>query len=202
MDRVGVFGGTFDPPHYGHLLVAETAADQLGLDVVVFVPAGDAYHKQGVTESAHRLAMTRLAVDGNPRFVVSDVDVRRDGATYTIDTLTALHGRYPEADLVFITGSDVLPELPSWRNIEGCLAIAEFAVAVRTPGTMPHPPPGINAERLRVFTMVAAGGSSTSIRAAVRAGRTVRYATPDPVVDYIDTNMLYRDEVTASASPW
>ena len=113
--RLGVMGGTFDPIHYGHLVAASEAASAFGLDKVLFVPTGEPWQKQTITDANHRLAMTKLAIAGNSLFEISTVDVRRSGPTYTIDTLREIHESNPEADIYFITGADSIAQIDSWN---------------------------------------------------------------------------------------
>jgi nicotinate (nicotinamide) nucleotide adenylyltransferase len=134
--RIGVFGGTFDPPHVGHLALAEWAREALRLDRVLFVPAGRPPHKgrRVLTPVAHRVAMTRLAVRGQRAFVVSALEARRNGPSFTVDTLRALRKREPGARIFLLMGADSLAEFPTWRDPAGILGFATLAVAAR-PGT-------------------------------------------------------------------
>ena len=133
MERIGVFGGTFDPPHVGHLALAEWATERLRLDRVVFVPAGSPPHKRGarLSSAAARLAMTRLAVRGNRRFVVSTLEVRSPGPSYTVETLRRLRARRPRGRWFLLIGSDSLDEFHTWREPDSILALATVVVAAR-----------------------------------------------------------------------
>lgn len=192
MPRLGLFGGTFDPPHLGHLAIAEHARQQLRLDRVLFMPSGRPPHKRdrALSPAADRLAMTRLAARGNPGFAVSAWEARGDGASYTVDTLRALAARRPGARLVLLIGEDSLEEFATWREPEAIRALAELAVAPRDggrPRRSRRPARGVvhlDAPRLDV--------SSSAIRAALRAGRSARYLVPDPVLAYIERRGLYR----------
>ena len=135
--RIGILGGTFDPPHLGHLLIAETARVALDLESVLFVPAGEPWLKSGqrITPASHRLHMVRIAVADNPRFCVSDCEIRRTGATYTVDTLRELRRAYPDdTELFFIVGSDVLDHFHRWKEPDEILALCRLAVIERPGG--------------------------------------------------------------------
>jgi len=131
---IGVFGGSFDPIHNGHLAAARYVLDALELDELIFVPAGDQWQKQEQTDAAHRLEMARRAIAGEPRFSVSDVDIARSGATFTYDTLTELAVQHPGDKLFFILGADAASGLASWRNATELLDLAQFVVVTR-PGS-------------------------------------------------------------------
>lgn len=136
MTRIGILGGTFDPPHIGHLLMAEFAADALGIDRVLFVPAANPPHKPGTVRvsAAHRLAMVSLAVGSNPLFALSLIDIDRPGPHYTVDLLGILCDQYPDAELYFILGSDSLRSLPQWRHPDELIRRARLAVVERPGG--------------------------------------------------------------------
>ena len=202
--RIGLFGGTFDPPHVGHLALAEWARDQLRLDHVLFVPAGRPPHKGRARLSPveHRVAMTRLAVRGNRAFAVSALETRRDGPSFTVDTLRALKRREPHAQIFLLMGADSLAEFHTWRDPEGIATFATLAVAGR-PGS-PGPKRRAGA-RGAAATRSGAGGrriawlrnpalevSSSAVRARLGSGRTVRYLVPDAVARYIARHRLYR----------
>jgi len=206
--RLGVLGGTFDPPHVGHLALAEQAREQLRLDRVLFIPAGDPWRKsqRAVTPAVHRLAMIRLAVAGNPAFAVDDSEVRRKGPTYSVDTLRELRARLATADeLYFVIGQDALADLPHWRDPAGIAALALIAVARRPfavlrAGSEPVEGPRADAEppalpfdasRLVRVEMPLIDVSSTDLRARARAGRSLRYLVPDAVAAYIREKGLY-----------
>jgi len=198
MARVGLLGGTFNPPHLGHLVCAQEACDQLQLGRVVLVPTRVPPHKvvhddPGV---AHRVSMCETAAAADPRLEVSLVDVRRDGPSYTVDTLRLLHADAPGDELTFIVGGDMAHSLPTWRDPEAVLALATMAVAARERISREAIVEGLAglpgaAERLRFFDMPRMDISSSLIRARVAAGRPVRYLVPDGVRAYIERERLY-----------
>jgi nicotinate-nucleotide adenylyltransferase len=196
--RVGILGGTFNPPHLGHLVCAQEAYLQLCLGRVVLIPARVPPHKQVDDEPGveHRLEMCRLAVAGDEgRFGVSDVEARRDGPSYTLDTLELLHARDPESELFLIVGADVAVGFGSWHEPERVLALATLAVAQR-PGTGREAVERALGEveggqRARFFDMPEIGISSTMLRERARTGEPTRYLLPDSVRSYIDRHRLY-----------
>jgi len=195
--RIGVFGGTFDPPHAGHLALAERARDELGLQRVLFMPAADPPHKRAHTPLAHRLAMTTLAVRGFPAFAVSDLEARRAGPSYTIDTLREMRRRHPGAELWLLLGEDSLRDLPTWRDPAGIAALARIAVAPR---------PGARAPRRAraAVTWLSAPAleiASHDLRARARRGESLRVLVPDAVIAYARRHRLYRGARPAAARP-
>jgi nicotinate-nucleotide adenylyltransferase len=207
--RVGLLGGTFNPPHLGHLVCAQEALDQLALDRVLLVPAGVPPHKRIEADpgAEHRVAMCRLAVAGDARFEVSRVDVDRPGPSFSVDTLRALHGQAPGDDLTFIVGGDMAHSLPEWHEPEALLALAALGVAereeVRRADILERIAGLAGAhERVRFFSMPRIDISSTLIRRRAAAGRPLRYLVPDAVADYIAAELLYRaDPRFDSADP-
>ena len=194
--RVGILGGTFDPVHLAHLRLAEDARESLGLDEVLFVPAGEPWRKseRRITAAEHRLAMLELAVAGNDDFAISEIELRRDGPTYTADTLEQLAGERLDDEFWFIVGADALADMPNWHDPERIVAHATLAVAERDgeqvdPGMIGVP--GI-AERVEKFAMPRMDISSTDIRARVAAARSIRYLVPPEVERYIAAHQLYR----------
>ena len=195
--RAGILGGTFDPVHVGHLVLAEQARDALALDLVLFVPAGEPWRKSHrvITAGADRLEMLRRAIDGNDAFGISDVELRREGPTYTADTLEALAAERLDDEFWFIVGADALADLPNWHEPERIVQHARLAVAPRegdesVEAVLP-PIEGI-AGRVDRFSMPRMEISSTDIRARVAARRSVRYLVPDAVAAYIADRRLYR----------
>ena len=192
--RVGIFGGSFNPPHIAHLAVAEVCAEAAGLDRVLWIPAATPPHKRddpALASPEHRLAMVRLATAGNPLFDVSDIEIARAGVSYTIDTLRALRAERPTDELRLILGSDSLDAFLSWKAPEDILAIAPLVVYGR-PGSVPGAElQSPFSERALLVEGPPLDLSSTLIRSRLMAGRTVRYLVPDSVQDYIKTNGLY-----------
>ena len=186
--RLGIFGGSFDPPHVGHLLVTADAVDALGLDRVIFVPAAVQPLKAGQAAAAaeQRLAMVRLLVGDDPRFAVDSIEIERDGLSYTVDTLAAFAGRHPHAERFFLIGTDVLASFDRWREPERVLQLATVAVMRREGDAGRIPDGAIRVETRRVDL------SSTEIRDRVRSGRTIRGFVPEAVEAYIASQRLYR----------
>ena len=187
--RLGVMGGTFDPIHYGHLVAANEVAFALNLDHVVFVPAGQPWQKESVSDAIHRFEMTRLAIEGNPDFSVSRVDLDRDGATYAVDTVADIAAENPDTELFFITGADALADIFSWKDPERLLKLAKF-VGVSRPGHVLSAPQGAEGS-VQLVEISALAISSTEIRERVLRGRPVRYLLPDSVRHYISEHHLY-----------
>jgi nicotinate-nucleotide adenylyltransferase len=186
--RLGIFGGTFDPPHLGHYLAAVDAAEALRLDQVVWVPAAQQPLKsEGESASgAHRLAMTHLAVAGDSRFVVDALEVERGGLSFTIDTLRSVREHHPGAALFLLLGTDAAVLLPKWRDPDGVRVLAEIVVLTRGGETVALPT-GVSALPTRRVDV-----SATEIRARVRAGHSIQGFVPDRVASYIATHGLYR----------
>ena len=197
--RIGIFGGTFDPIHNGHLAVAEYVRTEVALDQVLFVPAGRPWFKEGqtVTDARRRLEMTRLAVAGNPHFAVSDMEVRRDGPTYTSDTLTELRGDMGEgADFYLILGIDALNELHRWRRPCDVLDLAAI-VGVTRPGAETVDRAALDSIREGASdeVMIVDGPridvSAADIRRCMSEGLSVRGIIPQAVEDYAKRHVLY-----------
>jgi nicotinate-nucleotide adenylyltransferase len=196
--RVGLLGGTFNPPHIAHLVCAQEALVQLRLDRVLLVPTGVPPHKEVEDEpgTAHRLAMCEAAVAGDDRLRVSRVDVDRAGPSYTADTLRALHAAAPNDELTFIVGGDMAHSLPSWREPEAILALADLGVAERhgvrrTDIVERLAPLAGAAERVRFFEMPRLDVSSSLLRRRAAAGLPLRYLVPDAVAEYVEREGLY-----------
>jgi nicotinate-nucleotide adenylyltransferase len=194
--RVGVLGGTFDPVHTGHMILAEEARSQLALDLVLFIPAGEPWRKaqRAITPAEHRLTMLRLAVEDNDAFGISDLELRRSGPTYTADTMEALAGERLDDEFYLIVGSDALADLPNWHEPERIVQHAVLAVAPRNEHQLDATAlsiPGL-AARTEAFEMPRIDISSTDIRARAAAGRSIRYLVPASVERYITEHRLYR----------
>jgi len=195
--RVGILGGTFNPPHLGHLVCAQEAYRELGLDRVMLIPARIPPHKPVEHEPGpeHRLALCRLAVADDDRFVVSELELGRDGPSYTVDTLEQLSTEQPTRELFLIVGGDIAVGLPQWHRAERVLELAGLAIAkrretartsvVRALGTIG------GEQRAHFFSMPRVDISSTMVRRRVRAGQPIRYLVPDRVRDYIEDRALY-----------
>ena len=218
--HIGVFGGTFDPIHLGHLRCAEDAGEQLGLDSVLFVPCGDPPHKhRRMTAAADRLAMVRLATAGNPGFRVSMIELQRRGRSYTVDTLRALHERFSQdTRLTLLMGIDAFRELGTWKEYRDLFTLADFGVWTRPP----YPRRGLRAllpvaaradfcygpnhetlryrtgNQIRLLTVTAFDISASAIRLRVQRGQSIRYLVPAAVDRYIARQGLYLRRRAAS----
>ena len=197
--RIGILGGTFDPPHVGHLWLATPAADVMDLDRVIFMPASQPPHKRGrrVSPVVDRLLMTRLAIGGNDLFELSTLEVERDGPSYTVDSVEELLRSYDGAALFLIMSADSLAQIDSWHEPDRLLSLVEWVVGSR-PGT-PRPDPEQLGRRFGPFSarIHLLGGpsldvSATEIRRRVAAGRTIRYLVPQAVEELIVERGLYR----------
>jgi nicotinate-nucleotide adenylyltransferase len=196
--RVGLLGGTFNPPHLAHLVCAAEAHDQLGLDRVLLVPTGRPPHKEVPDDPGpeHRAAMCELAVAGDDRLGVSRIELERAGPSYTVDTLRSLHERSPEDDLTFIVGGDMAHSLPTWHEPEGILRLARLAVAeraeVRRADIVERLDGLPGGDRVTFFDMPRIDIASSELRRRVTEGRSIRYLVPDSVGAYIAERGLYR----------
>ncbi|MDU2065951.1 MAG: nicotinate-nucleotide adenylyltransferase [Sporomusaceae bacterium] len=197
--RIGLMGGTFDPIHMGHLVTAEAVRNQFDLEKVIFIPAGSPPHKLGseITSASDRLFMTQLAVESNPYFMVSTMELERSGPSFTIDTLRQFVAEYGErAEFYFIIGADSLVELHTWSHAEELLRLCHFVAAAR-PGTiyslsdtLTHFPVELQS-RIHQLATPELAISSTEIRQRMEQGLSLRYIVPDPVRQYIIYNRLY-----------
>ena len=200
--RIGLYGGTFDPIHIGHLLIAEYAREQLQLDELRFIPAATAPHKleHQAADEKQRLEMLRLATGGNPHFRVDDRELRRGGTSYTVDTLEELHLEMPQAELVFLMGSDSLDELDTWRAPQRICQLAFVAVVARGGRAAPdvaklrrYLPAEEQAQVDRhLLAMPQIEISSSEIRARVANARSIRYQLHPAVEAFIQAQGLYR----------
>jgi nicotinate-nucleotide adenylyltransferase len=210
--RLGIFGGTFDPVHYGHLLLAECCREQLGLETVWFLPAAVPPHKQQreLTGGAQRIEMLELAIAGHTAFSVSRYEIERGGVNYTVDTLAHFAAESPARELVFLMGADSLADFPTWKDPVQLCQIATPAVVLRAPVERSAPERDaamsldwsglqslVSAERLAVVQahqveMPRVDLSSSDIRRRAAQGHSIRYRTPRAVEKYIETHGLYR----------
>jgi len=203
LTRVGILGGTFNPPHIAHLLCAQEAYLQLDLDEVMLIPARIPPHKPVDDEpgAEHRLELCRAAIEGDDRFTVSDLEITRDGPSYTVDTLRTLTRRAPDSELFMIVGGDVAAGLPSWHEPERVLSLATLAVAKRRGTARARVDQALQSlaggERAVFFRMPRIAISSTLVRRRVRRGEPVKYFVPDAVAEYIERNRLYQEPNTA-----
>jgi nicotinate-nucleotide adenylyltransferase len=204
--RIGILGGAFNPPHTGHLVCAQEALVQLELDKVVFMPVGEAPHRDLESDpgAEERLEMVELATADDERFEVSRLEIDREGPSYTADTLRALREAAPDEELFLILGGDQAAALGSWHQPEEVLALATVAVAERL--SWSRQAIGIKigrlrgVERIRYLEMPIIQISSSSVRRRAAAGQPIRYLVPDKVAAHIEANGLYRDGESASAS--
>jgi len=195
--RLGIFGGSFDPPHIGHLLAAVDAYESLALDKLFFVPAATQPLKVGIASAAahQRLAMVTLLVGADPRFGVDAVEIDRAGLSYTVDTLETFAQRFPKAERFFLIGEDAMAAFGAWRNPEQILKLAKLAILRRQGGvgnvstvdSEPSLPSGTIALATRLVDV-----SSTEIRDRVRSGKSIRGFVPESVAAFIETERLYR----------
>ena len=190
---IGLFGGSFNPPHLAHLVVAEIARDQFGLDEVWWIPNATPPHKpdHGLAAVEDRLAMTRRAIDDNPSFRLCDIEVRRSGVSYTVETLRALQEQYPDTAFGLLLGSDSLDHFASWHRPDE-IADRVPLVVYKRPGVTEDVPDPRFANQVRFVSAPVMEISGTEIRARCRAGRSIRYLVPGPVRAYIRAHGLYQ----------
>jgi len=187
--RIGIFGGTFDPPHLGHLVMASDVHRVLALDRLVFVPAGDPPHKLGqvATPAGLRLEMVRAAVAGDDRFAVDDLELRREGPSYTVDTLREFRRRDPDGELFFLIGADALRDFRTWRAPDEVARLARLAVMERA-GEPASAPASLEVRDVRVTRIDI---SATQVRSRVAEGASIRYLVTEPVRRIIERERLY-----------
>jgi len=186
--RIGILGGTFDPPHNGHLLMAELVRESMQLDGIWLLPANVPPHKQGTsTPSVLRAEMANLAADTNEYFNVQDIELKRTGVSYTFDTVKILKDLYPKNEFYFIIGADMIAYLPKWHKIEELSKLIQFVGVNRTgyPVKSKYP--------VHLVDIPAIDLSSTAIRARIREQRTVKYMLPDTIIHFIKEHQLYED---------
>jgi nicotinate-nucleotide adenylyltransferase len=187
--KIGILGGTFNPVHIGHLILAEEAREKLGLDKVIFVPAFLPPHKDGsdVAVAKHRFSMVKLAIKGNKYFVASDIEIKRDGRSYTIDTIKEFKKKFQRDDLYFIIGSDLLKYLDEWKDLNEIIKMVRFVAATR---------PGYPLERIPAYITTlpirAVDVSAFEVRECIRDDKSFRYLVPEAVFNYIKRQGLYQ----------
>ena len=191
--RLGLYGGSFDPVHLGHLLVAMAACEELSLDRLFFIPAAQSPFKPGQqpASAADRLRLLRLALAGGTRYEVDEQEIQRGGVSYTIDTVRQYVARFPGAQLHYLIGADHVPTLPKWREAEALAGLVEFLVIPRpgeTPGTLPAP------FRLRALNGFPVKISSSQIRDRIRRGLPLEPLVPPAVAEAIRNNRLYLED--------
>jgi nicotinate-nucleotide adenylyltransferase len=187
MKRVGIFGGTFDPPHFGHLLMANEVLTSLHLSEIWFMPNHIPPHKQKeqITDSFDRLKMLELAIDDHPQFKIQTIELERGGPSYTYETILQLKHLYKNYEFYFIIGADMVEYLPNWYKVDELVQIVTF-VGVKRPGfSMQTPYPVIEVE------VPEFGVSSSLIRKRIKEGKSIKYLVPERVKSYIEERMLY-----------
>ena len=203
--KIGLIGGSFDPVHFGHLLAAQGAAERLGLERVVFIPAKQPPHKMDrhLASFDHRYAMVKTAIRGNPLFEVSDVEMRRGGKSYSIDTIHMLREEYgQDCKMYFIVGADMVRDLPTWKHVHALVKLVSFAIVLR-PGfdslrdlEAIRPRMGdrfVQETKRYIISIPPNGVSATEIRRRLRTGKPIRYMVPEPVERYIRKHSLYKN---------
>ncbi|MDO4998319.1 MAG: nicotinate-nucleotide adenylyltransferase [Neisseria sp.] len=200
-NKIGLFGGTFDPIHNGHLHIARSFADELNLDMVVFLPAGQPYHKNSTqTAAEHRLAMTELAIADDARFAVSDCDMVRSGATYTFDTVQIFRQQFAQSQLYCLIGMDSLLNLHTWKNWQTLVKQVRFAVAARAGDSLAKAPAALHAwlgqalpaGDVQMLNASVYDISSSEIREQAKQGKAIDAFVPSAVADYVRQHKLYR----------
>jgi len=187
--KIGILGGTFNPIHLGHLILAEEVREKLGLDKVIFVPTFLPPHKDNsdIAQAIDRLKMIRIAIRANKCFIVSDIEIKRNGRSYTIDTISALKKVYSNDELYFITGSDLLKYLEEWKDLNEIIKMVKFVVATRPGYPLEKIPAYISTVAIRAVDI-----SAFEIRSCIRHNTSFRYLVPDGVFKYITKRKLYR----------
>lgn len=192
-EKLAVFGGTFDPIHSGHLILAEELKEELGLQKVIFVPSANPPHKgdSDLSEAKDRFMMTRIAIQDNPAFDLSDLELKREGKSYTIETINQFKQLYPKSELYLLLGSDVLEELHLWKEPEKIFEQIKVVIAKR-PGFDRIDPQNSYVKKSLVVPIDGLNISSSQIRERVKAGKSIRYLVPPGVEEFIQAKNLYK----------
>ncbi len=187
--KIGILGGTFNPIHIGHLILAEEVREKLNLDKVIFVPTYLPPHKDNseIAPANTRLEMVKIAIKGNGYFLASGLEIKRDGRSYTIDTLKEFKSIYPQDELYFIIGSDLLKYLDEWKDLDEIVKMVRFIVATRPGYPLEKIPSHISTIPIRAVDI-----SGFEIRKAIKERKSFRYLVPESVLKYIDKKRLYR----------
>ncbi len=194
MKKIGIFGGSFNPPHFGHLLLAERVCEELALDKLLLIPAAVPPHKIGATDlapDADRMRMLLRAIEHNERFDISTLEIDREGVSYTVDTLRALDSTYPDAKLYLLIGADSLAEFHTWKDPDIICSLADLVVMPREHFPVDNIRPELKPH-VRIVHTPTVEISSTDIRNRVREGKSIRYYVPREVAEYIEENDLYK----------
>jgi len=191
--RLGILGGTFDPVHSGHLILAEQLKEELKLQKVIFIPSANPPHKGNcsVSSAEDRLKMVKLAIRDNPDFLISDIELKREGKSYTIDTLTQLLKLYKDYGLFFLLGSDAIDELPTWKEPDKIFQKVKVVIALR-PGFDRINPENRFVKKSFLIPINGLNISSTQVRERVKQGKSIRYLVPRGVEEFIQSKNLYR----------
>lgn len=199
--KVGIIGGTFDPIHMGHLIVAETAREAYELDEVLFIPSGLSYMKSNVLDKKTRVTMTGIAIESNPHFALSTIEVDRDGNSYSYETIAELKKHHPNTQYYFIVGADSLFDMEKWMHPEKIFSECIILAAIRSGNTeeefseqIEHLKNEYGAD-IRLIPTTSLDISSTDIRKKVAEGRSIQYLVPFKVKDYIEKNNIYKEDV-------
>jgi len=194
--KMGILGGTFDPPHFGHLVLAQELAEKLKLDKVLFIPSAVPPHKTGnnISSFKHRFDMTKRAISGNKLFSISDIELKREGPSYTVDTIKQLKRIYPQTQLFLLTGSDILEEILSWKDPQEIYELAKVVIGLR-PGFDKIDQTNEFGKRSQIIEITSLDISSTSIRHKMEMGESIRYLVPTEVEHYIRHQKLYNYEI-------
>jgi nicotinate-nucleotide adenylyltransferase len=185
--RVGILGGTFNPPHIGHLILAQEVLDKLALDKIFFIPTNIPPHKNTtLVDTHHRLEMVRFSIEGNKRFSILDLEIKRGGTSYTIDTIKRLRKIYPDDEFYLIIGSELAREFHTWKNYKQIIKLAKIVVAQRKEAPFKRGSDFISLDILQI------GISSSLIRELLRQGLSIRYLVHPKVEEYIKKHNLYQ----------